>query len=148
MVDAVGFHLLMRGLRARLAVAFALVAALVAVVLGVVVYERSAQDRLDRARDEVAAQARASAVNYAETQNLLFRGAVNDPHAPAALRRAVRGHRVASYAALGGPDPEVWAAAPVPGSSDSVYVSASFAADAAALADLRRTLLLAGLAAA
>ena len=46
----------MRSLRARLALAFALVAALVATLVGVAVYQLSSQDLLDRARAKVGGE--------------------------------------------------------------------------------------------
>ena len=63
----------MSSLRVRLALAFALLAAVVAAFVGVVVYELSTQDLLDRARSKAVANVRsAQAISSAEYASRLL----------------------------------------------------------------------------
>ena len=66
----------MSSLRWRLALAFALLAATVAAVVGVVVYEVTSQDLLSRARAAAVAQVQSAALIYPLTRPSLPRSAL------------------------------------------------------------------------
>ena len=67
-------------LRSRLAVSFALVAAIVTAITGVVVYELSARDLVERAR-AAAGQEAEVARTYEQQNGLLRAGVQRDPRA-------------------------------------------------------------------
>jgi signal transduction histidine kinase len=132
----------MRSLRWRLAIAIALVAALVAAVLEVSVYEVSSNDRLDRARSVELRRARVAAAVYLQTGHLVLGAVPDGPLAPGPLRQAVERGDLASYAGGGA----VWAGLPVRGAARALFVHDSYAADEHALSHLRSQLLVIGLA--
>jgi len=132
----------MSSLRWRLALAFALLAAAVVGVVGVVVYQRTADDLLSRARASAVAQAQAAAQSYPFTQPSLPRSALpaGDPSVPAALRAAVEKGHVASYRGTWNGQPVVWAGRRTADGRDVIFVRNSYAAQTQELSDLRRTL--------
>jgi signal transduction histidine kinase len=133
----------MSSLRWRLALAFALLAAAVAGVVGVVVYEVTADDLLSRARVAAVAQVQAAALMYPLTRPSLPRSALppGDPSVPAQLRAAVRRGLVASYSGSWNGSPAVWAGRRTPDGRGELYVRASYAAQQQELSSLRRTLI-------
>jgi signal transduction histidine kinase len=135
-------------LRLRLALAFALLAGLVAAAVGIVVYELTQQDLLDRARAKAVLSARSSARFYDRFDVLAPGSVVSARTVPAALRRAVAARQVATFKARVGDGPVIWAGYPSSRAPHAVYVRQSNAADQATIADLRRTLVEVGLAAA
>jgi signal transduction histidine kinase len=130
-------------LRWRLALAFALLAATVAGVVGVVVYEVTADDLLSRARVAAVAQVQAAALMYPLTRPALPRSVLpsGDPSVPAALRSAVRRGQVASYSGTWNGDPVVWAGRRTVDGETELYVRDSYAAQRQELAALRRTVI-------
>lgn len=132
----------MSSLRWRLALAFALLAASVAAVVGVVVYERTADDLLSRARAAAIAQVQAAALMYPLTSPALPQSALpaGDPSVPAPLRAAVRRGLVASYSGSWNGQPAVWAGRRTADGRNQLYVRNSYAAQRQELADLRQTL--------
>jgi signal transduction histidine kinase len=132
----------MSSLRWRLALAFALLAASVAAVVGVVVYERTADDLLSRARAAAVAQVQAAALMYPLTSPALPQSALpaGDPSVPAPLRAAVRRGLVASYSGSWNGQPAVWAGRRTADGRNQLYVRNSYAAQRQELADLRQTL--------
>jgi signal transduction histidine kinase len=135
-------------LRLRLALAFALLAGLVAAAVGVVVYELTQQDLLDRARAKAVQSARTSARFYDRFDVIAPGTVVSARTVPAALRRAVATRHVATYKESVAGSPVIWAGYPSSRSPHAVYVRQSYAVDQATIADLRRTLVEVGLAAA
>jgi two-component system sensor histidine kinase MtrB len=115
-----------------------------AVIFGVLVYERTAADRAAHARALESQRARIAASLFASTGRLAFGASVNDPSAPAALRRAVSDGQVASFLRTTHPA-MVWAGAPVKGGVGGIFVNTSFAGEEQALAALRALLLEIGL---
>ena len=89
----------MSSLRARLALAFALLAAVVAAFVGVVVYELSTQDLLDRARSRAVANVRSAARLYPLTKPVLPYPALpaGDSTIPPQLRASVADGHVATF---------------------------------------------------
>jgi signal transduction histidine kinase len=140
----------MSSLRWRLALAFALLAAVVAGAVGVVVYEVTAGDLLTRARATAVAQVQAAALIYPLTKPSLPRSALpaGDPSVPAPLRATVRRGLVASYSGTWNGTPVVWAGRRTPDGSGELYVRDSYAPQRQELADLRRTLIESAVAAA
>jgi methyl-accepting chemotaxis protein len=132
----------MNSLRWRLALAFALLAAAVSAVVGVVVYQRTADDLLSRARASTVAQAQAAAQIYPFTQPSLPRAALpaGDPSVPATLRATVENGHVASYRGTWDGRPVIWAGRRTPDGRDTIFVRTSYAAQVQELSDLRRTL--------
>ncbi len=139
----------MRSLRARLALAFALLAALVAASVGVVVYELSTQDLLDRARSKAVANVRSAATLYPLTKPLLPYPALRggDPTIPAQLRSAVAAGHVATYLGSWHGRPAIWAGRPA-ADGTPIFVRNSYSAERQSLSDLRTKLAWAALAAA
>jgi signal transduction histidine kinase len=134
-------------LRLRLALSFALLAGLVAAAIGLVVYELTQQDLLDRARAKAVASARDAARFYDRFDVLSPGSMVGRGHGvPAPLRRAVAGRHVATFKGPVQGRPYIWAGVPSARAPAGVYVRVSFAADQATIADLRRTLIEDGLA--
>jgi signal transduction histidine kinase len=134
-------------LRLRLALSFALLAGLVAAAIGLVVYELTQQDLLDRARAKAVASARDAARFYDRFDVLSPGSMVGRGHGvPAPLRRAVAGRHVATFKGPVQGRPYIWAGVPSARAPAGVYVRVSFAADQATIADLRRTLIEVGLA--
>lgn len=133
----------MSSLQWRLALAFALLAAAVAAVVGVVVYEVTADDLLSRARVAAVAQVQAAALMYPLTRPALPRSALpsGDPSVPASLRAAVRRGQVASYSGSWNGTPVVWAGRRTADGETELYVRDSYAAQRQELASLRRTLI-------
>ena len=136
-------------LRLRLALAFALLAALVAAAIGVLVYQLTAEDLLDRARTKAVQSARAAARSD-DLQAVRPAGAVlvGNPQIPVPLKRAVAAGHVATYKLDQDGAPVIWAGIPSDRHPRGVYTRVSFAADQATLANLRRTLIEVGVAAA
>ena len=134
-------------LRLRLAVAFALLAGLVAAAVGLVVYELTQQDLLDRGRAKAVQSARAAASFY-DRFDVLSPGSIVGPGhgVPAPLRRAVASRHVATFKGRQGGSAVIWAGVPSARAPRGVFVRVSFAADQATIADLRRTLVEVGLA--
>ena len=135
-------------LRVRLALSFALLAGLVAAAVGLVVYQLTQQDLLDRARAKAVSSAR-DAASFYDRYDVLSPGSVVGPAhgVPPHLRTVVAGSHV--VATLKGPvdgHPSIWAGVPSARAPGGVYVRISFAADQATIADLRRTLIEVGLA--
>ena len=118
----------MSSLRWRLALAFALLAAAVAGVVGVVVYELTADDLLSRARASAVAQAQAAAAIYPLTKPALPRSALpaGDPSVPAELRAAVESGQVASYRGTWNGKPAVWAGRRTADGADAIFVRNSY----------------------
>ena len=85
-------------LRLRLALSFALLAGLVAAAVGLVVYELTQQDLLDRARAKAVSSAREAASFY-DRFDVLSPGSVVGPGhgVPAPLRAAVAARHVATF---------------------------------------------------
>ncbi len=135
-------------LRLRLALSFALLAGLVAAAVGLVVYQLTQQDLLDRARAKAVSSAR-DAASFYDRYDVLSPGSVVGPGhgVPVALRRAVGGrHVVATFKGPVDGHPYIWAGVPSARAPAGVYLRVSFAADQATIADLRRTLIEVGLA--
>jgi signal transduction histidine kinase len=135
-------------LRLRLALAFALLAGLVAAAVGVVVYELTQQDLLDRARAKAVQSARSAARFYDQFDVLAPGSGTSGRAVPVALRAAVASRHVATFKERLAGEPVIWAGVPSSRSPHAVYVRQSYAADQATIADLRRTLVEVGLAAA
>ena len=133
----------MSSLRWRLALAFALLAATVAAVVGVVVYEVTSQDLLSRARAAAVAQVQSAALIYPLTKPSLPRSALpaGDPSVPAPLRAAVRKGLLASYSGTWNGRPAVWAGRRTPDGRDEIYVRDSYSAQRQELSDLRQTVI-------
>lgn len=133
----------MSSLRWRLALAFALLAAAVAGVVGVVVYEVTADDLLSRARVAALSQVQAAALMYPLTRPALPQSALpaGDPSVPAALRVAVGRGLVASYSGTWNGAPVVWAGRRTTNGRDEIYVRDSYVPQQEELASLRRTLI-------
>jgi signal transduction histidine kinase len=133
----------MSSLRWRLALAFALLAAGVAAVVGVVVYERTADDLLSRARAAAVAQVGAAALMYPLTSPELPRSVLpaGDPSVPAQLRAAVGSGLVASYSGSWNGQPAVWAGRRTADGRNALYIRNPYVAQRQELADLRRTLI-------
>ena len=128
-------------LRLRLALAFALLAGLVAAAVGVVVYELTQQDLVDRARAKAVQSARAAASFYDRFDVLSPGSVVAAGHGvPAPLRQAVAARHVATFKTVQNGTSVIWAGLPSARAPGGVYVRLSFAADQATIADLRRTL--------
>ena len=145
-------------LRVRLALAIAIISALVAGGISVAVYQRSTTDRVDRARETAARQARTAASivrlrlpggatvtpsgSYVVTQD----GSVGDASIglglPALLQARVENapDRVFTEPVLEGADPAVYAGTQLSGVA-SVYVRQSFVADQEELNALRDALI-------
>jgi signal transduction histidine kinase len=139
-----------RSLRVRLALAFALVAALVATFVGVAVYQLSAQDLLDRARAKSVANVRSAARLYPLTKPVTPYPALpanDDRSVPATLRAAVASRHVATYRGDWRGKPVIWAGRPA-ADGTPLFVRASFQAEQQSLNDLRTKLIGAALAAA
>jgi len=136
-------------LRVRLAVAFALLAGLVAAAVGVVVYELTQQDLIERARAKAVQSAR-SAASFYEQFAVLAPGSLSaSAHGvPAPLRQAVAERHVATFKGVRDGQPVIWAGVPSSRAHRGVYVRLSFAADQATIDDLRSTLVEVGLASA
>jgi signal transduction histidine kinase len=131
-----------RSLRARLALAFALVTCIVAAFVGIVVYELTAQDLLDRARDRAAATATSAARLYPLTKPVMPFPALpaNDPSTPAPLKHAVAAREVATFRGDWQGTPVIWAGRPA-ADGTPIFVRASYEAEVRSLSDLRRTLI-------
>jgi len=135
-------------LRLRLALSFALLAGLVAAAVGLVVYQLTQQDLLDRARAKAVSSAR-DAASFYNRYDVLSPGSMVGPgHGiPPQLRSVVAGrHVVATFKGPVQGHPYIWAGVPSDRAPRGVYVRLSFAADQATIADLRRTLIEVGLA--
>jgi len=135
-------------LRVRLALSFALLAGLVAAAVGLVVYQLTQQDLLDRARAKAVSSAR-DAASFYNRYDVLSPGSMVGPgHGiPPQLRSVVAGrHVVATFKGPVQGHPYIWAGVPSDRAPRGVYVRLSFAADQATIADLRRTLIEVGLA--
>jgi len=135
-------------LRVRLALSFALLAGLVAAAVGLVVYQLTQQDLLDRARAKAVSSAR-DAASFYNRYDVLSPGSMVGPgHGiPPQLRSVVAGrHVVATFKGPVQGHPYIWAGVPSGRAPRGVYVRLSFAADQATIADLRRTLIEVGLA--
>lgn len=135
-------------LRVRLALSFALLAGLVAAAVGLVVYQLTQQDLLDRARAKAVSSAR-DAASFYNRYDVLSPGSMVGPgHGiPPQLRSVVAGrHVVATFKGPVQGHPYIWAGVPADRAPRGVYVRLSFAADQATIADLRRTLIEVGLA--
>jgi len=135
-------------LRLRLALSFALLAGLVAAAVGLVVYQLTQQDLLDRARAKAVSSAR-DAASFYDRYDVLSPGSVVGPAhgVPPQLRTVVAGsHVVATFKGPVDGHPSIWAGVPSARAPGGVYVRISFAADQATIADLRRTLIEVGLA--
>lgn len=132
-------------LRWRLAIAIALIAAALSASLGLAVYDRTAGERLTRARDAQADRAVLAASLLRSTGQTLVGAEIDAPGAPRELRKAVRDGNVATYRARD-PRPLVWGGAPLRGDGvgAGVYVRESFAQDERALHQLRDTLIVVG----
>jgi signal transduction histidine kinase len=139
----------MRSLRVRLALAFALVAALVALLVGVVVYELSSQDLLDRARAKAVANVRSAARLYPLTKPLTPYPALpaNDRSVPAPLRASVASGHVATFRGDWRGQPVIWAGRPAADGAP-LYVRASFQAEQSSLDDLQTKLIISAIVAA
>jgi signal transduction histidine kinase len=114
----------------------------VAALIGVLVYQQTASDRIDRARELQDQRVRVAAAMYSSAHQLSFGATLNDPSAPRALAAAVRGDAVATYVDADGRNPVVWAGAPANGGP--IFVRASLAEDIRALGALRRALVSVG----
>ncbi|HET6847378.1 MAG TPA: HAMP domain-containing sensor histidine kinase [Gaiellales bacterium] len=136
-------------LRVRLALAFALLAALVAASVGVVVYELSAQDLLDRARARAVANVRSAARLYPLTKPLPPYPALRtgDSSVPKPLRAAVARGLVATYHGSWRGEPAIWAGRPA-ADGTPLFVRSSYLAEQRSLDDLRTKLIEAAIAAA
>jgi signal transduction histidine kinase len=139
----------MRSLRVRLALAFALVAALVALLVGVVVYELSSQDLLDRARAKAVANVRSAARLYPLTKPLTPYPALpaNDRSVPAPLRASVASGHVATFRGDWHGQPVIWAGRPAADGAP-LYVRASYQAEQSSLDDLQTKLIISAIVAA
>ena len=125
-------------LRLRLALSF----------VGLVVYQLTQQDLLDRARAKAVSSA-SDAASFYDQYDVLSPGSVVGPGhgVPPQLRGVVAGrHVVATFKGPVRGAPFIWAGVPSARAPRGVYVRMSFAADQATIADLRRTLIEVGLA--
>ncbi len=135
-------------LRSRLAVSFALVAAIVTAITGVVVYELSARDLVERARAAVGQEAE-TARAYQEQNGLPRAGdlATAAPVVPSPLAAAIAAGKVATYVDV--TTQTAWAGLPPTAAiATPLFVHRSFADDAAALSYLGRILVGVGVASA
>jgi signal transduction histidine kinase len=131
-------------LRTRLAVAFALTAALATSLVGVLVYEGTAADLLGRARNQTAQAVRSARDRYESQRRLVPGATVRGSLAPSRLRAVVaQRQRVATLVSGSGRAARVWGGAPVAGLASGIYVSRSFAEEDRELTALRRLLLIA-----
>ena len=139
----------MNSLRARLALAFALLAALVAAFVGVVVYELSTQDLLDRARSKAVANVRSAALLYPQLKPMVPYPALRagDPSIPAQLRASVADGHVATFLGSWHGRPAIWAGRPA-ADGTLIFVRNSYTAERQSLDDLRTKLAWSALAAA
>lgn len=145
-------------LRVRLALAIAIISALVAGGISVAVYQRSASDRVDRARDSAARQVRTAASiarlrlpggatvapsgSYIVTKDGVLGDAAIGIGLPARLKTRVEatpGH-VFTEPALGGSEPAVYAGTQLR-TIGAIYASQSFLADRQELDALRDALI-------
>jgi signal transduction histidine kinase len=138
----------MRSLRVRLALAFALLAALVATSVGVVVYELSGQDLLDRARAKAVANVRSAARLYPLTKPLTPYPALpgDDRSVPAQLRATVASGHVATFRGTWQGQPVIWAGRPA-ADGTALFVRSSYQPEQRSLSDLRTKLIEAAIAA-
>ena len=138
----------MRSLRWRLVLAFAVLAAVVSSAIGVVVYQVSSRDLLDRGRVKAVQSAQQSARTY-DRLDFLLRGAVRatNTSVPPELKAAVAEGKVATFKTDFNGEPVIWAGTPSAKARRGIYVRESYAGEAATLRSLRRTLVLTGLAA-
>jgi signal transduction histidine kinase len=137
-----------RSLRWRLVLAFALLAAAVSGAIGVVVYELSSKDVVDRARSKAVQSAEAAAHVY-DRQHILPPDSTraDNPSIPPALKAAVAGGQIASFKLDQNGQPVIWAGVPSVAARRGIFVRESYSADAATLRSLERTLVVAGAAA-
>jgi signal transduction histidine kinase len=133
-------------LRVRLAFSFAVLAGGVAAVVGVVVYQMTAQDLLDRARAKAVESAHTAASFYDTFAVPAPGSVVGLRNVPAPLAGAVASRHVATFKTVRRGQPVIWAGVPSSRAPRGVYVRLSFAADQATIDDLRRTLFEVGLA--
>lgn len=134
----------MSSLATRLSVTFALFAAAMALVIGVLVYEQTADARVKRARTEALDRLDVATTYYELEARQLFGGVSDDPagiHAPRSLARAVRTGSRGSLLA----DGAMWAGRPASGATSGLYLRVPYARSASELRDLRRTIMLTGL---
>jgi signal transduction histidine kinase len=144
----------MRSLRTRLAVAIAAISAILAIAIGLIVYDSSSSDRSSHARASLADRVTTAASIYLSTGELALGAQVESKyfnrgelaaHPPPPLRAAVLRGRLATYRTVSGGQPVIWAGTPLPATSDrGLYVHRSYAADSQALDQLRRTLIIVG----
>jgi signal transduction histidine kinase len=137
-----------RSLRTRLALAFALVAAITSAGIGAVVYARTSTDLADRARVKAAVSARQGAFAYERLAITVapFVTAEN-PGVPEPLRRAVAAGKVATFAENTSHGPVVWGGSPAANRRSGIFVEQSYSGDLATLHALERTLVEVGAAA-
>ncbi|SDX57258.1 His Kinase A (phospho-acceptor) domain-containing protein [Amycolatopsis xylanica] len=126
----------------KLAAAIAGVAIVGAGALGVSVHLITEDARVDQARSLLDSRVRAAAQAFEDSGVVTFGAVLDDPAVPAPLREAALRDRRATYLQPGGEN--LWAAMKVDGRVLSVHTS--FAADRQAIAQLDRTLLVAGVA--
>jgi signal transduction histidine kinase len=138
----------MRSLRWRLVLAFALLAAAVSGAIGVIVYEVSARDLVDRARDR-AVQSAIQAAHVYDRQSILPPGSSRADNAaiPPALKAAVGDGKIATFKLDQGGRPVIWAGVPSTRARLGIFVREPYASEAATLRSLERTLVVTGAAA-
>lgn len=112
-----------------------------AVAIGVLVYERTASTSASHARALATQRAQIAASLFDSTGRLAFEATVNDPTAPAALRRAAAAGSVASYLQEGGGPAMMWAGAPLAHDDGAIFVQSSFLRSEQALSTLRNSLI-------
>jgi signal transduction histidine kinase len=137
-----------RSLRWRLVLAFALLAAAVSGAIGVVVYQVSSSDLLDRARSKAVQSAVQAARTY-DTQGILAPGSTRADNAaiPPSLRSAVADGKIATYKLQQSGRPVIWAGVPSTKARHGIFVREPYSAEAATLRSLQQTLIVVGLAA-
>jgi signal transduction histidine kinase len=138
----------MRSLRWRLVLTFALLAAAVSCAIGIVVYQVSSRDLLDRARTKAVQSAEQAAATFNRGSFLPAGATRADNRAiPPQLRAAVAQGNIATYKLEQQGRPVIWAGVPAPKAHKGIFVRTSYAGETATLNSLERTLVITGIAA-
>jgi signal transduction histidine kinase len=138
----------MRSLRWRLVLTFALLAAAVSIAIGIVVYQVSSRDLLDRARAKAVQSAEQAAATF-DRGSFLPAGSTRADNGaiPAQLKAAVARGDIATYKLEQHGQSVIWAGAPAVKAPQGIFVRTSYAGETATLNSLERTLVITGIAA-
>ncbi|MFI9720570.1 ATP-binding protein [Streptomyces sp. NPDC052396] len=130
------------GLRSKIGVAITVTAALVAVLMGLVVHQRTAANQLDAARDALDGRLVSAVEDHAAGTNWRPHTLVNPRRMPEPLRRAAERGKRATYLDDRGGDPTLWAASRL--GNDIIVVKRPYNRETRNLRDLDDVLLVAG----